>query len=201
MKRRPDFLRNIVNRALADSTLPRQVVEEVRQQIGRAEDRYRFHSFGGEVERLAEYLMSEDFDQLILTLKSDRSGNGLRVLENILGEALQAYGDMPRVREAIEARLRQLQSGTLPATAKLESLLAELKRAEKMGAIVRLDKRAGKLVVEVPKMLKVEVTVNGSGELVATYTLQAEARHRSIAEAADLVNTLVEVASRIRENS
>lgn len=200
MRRRPDFLRNIVNRALADSALPRQVVEEIRQQVGRAEDRYRFHSFGGNIERLAEYIMSEDFDQLILALKSDRSGNGLKVLESILNEALQAYGDIPRVRKAIEARLQQLHGGTLPVTAKLETLLAEVKRAEKHGAVIRLDKKAATLIVEVPGILRVEVAVSDSGELVATYTLKARARHRNVAETAKLINRLVEAAAGIRDS-
>ena len=65
-----DFLRHVVNYVLSSRTdIPRQVVDEVRGKVEKAEEKYNFSAFGGDVTELAEYIKSNDFDELIKTLK------------------------------------------------------------------------------------------------------------------------------------
>ncbi|MET1101707.1 MAG: hypothetical protein ABWW69_04435 [Pyrodictiaceae archaeon] len=106
MARKPDFLRQIVNRILAESRLPSQVVDDIRKQIAYAEERYKFSSFGGNVEKLADYILSKDFDTLIQSFKS---ANGIEELKRIMTKAMEAYKDVPSVVEAIEKRLKEIE--------------------------------------------------------------------------------------------
>ena len=104
--RKVDFLRQIVNRVLAESQLPRQVVEDVRRMVGRAEDKYKFSAFGGDIRRLADYISSREFDDLVNLLKG---ADALNVLIEILERAKEAYRDYPEVVKAIEERLEEIK--------------------------------------------------------------------------------------------
>ncbi|RUM47327.1 MAG: hypothetical protein DSY37_02760 [Hyperthermus sp.] len=112
---RKDFLRHIVNRVLASSGAPRQLIDEIRQQVGKAEDKYKFHAFGGNVRRLAEYLNSSDFDQLLLYVKAEKTGKGREVMKRILDETLKAYMDLDEVVRAVKKRLEELEGETVEA--------------------------------------------------------------------------------------
>jgi len=62
-----DFLRNIVNHVLADISekLPVNVFNEIKNMLSRAEDKYRFSVYGGDPRKLADYLSSEDWSELV----------------------------------------------------------------------------------------------------------------------------------------
>ncbi len=109
--KRKDFLRHIVNRVLASPDAPKQIVDDIRRLVGRAEDKYKFHAFGGDIRRLADYIRSREFEDLIMVAKSDRSGKGVEILRRILEEAKKAYSDIPEVVQAIDERLKQLEAG------------------------------------------------------------------------------------------
>ena len=158
--KRKDFLRHIVNRVLASPDTPRQLVDDIRRHVGRAEDRYKFHAFGGDVRRLADYLRSRDFDDLINVARSERSGKGLEVLKKILEEAKKAYSDIPEVVAAIDERLKQIEelmrgaeAGAAEAEARedplarLESRLAGLR---KLGVSIERSGDKIRLKMEVP---------------------------------------------------
>lgn len=146
--RRLDFLRHIVNRILAESGASRQLVDDIRRMVGRAEDKYKFNAFGGNVERLADYLRSRDFDDLVTLVRADRSGQGIELLKRILEEAKKAYSDVPGVVEAIEARLSELESHETSKTKnKAATLYTVLKDLEKLKAKVEFDEERNEVQV------------------------------------------------------
>ena len=106
MAKKLDFLRQIVNRVLAESKMPSQAVDDIRKQIAYAEERYKFSSFGGNVEKLADYILSKDFNTLIQSFKS---ANAIDELKKILNKAIEAYNDVPSVVEAIRRRLEEIE--------------------------------------------------------------------------------------------
>ncbi len=145
-RKRVDFLRHIVNRVLASLNVPAQYIDDIRRAIGRAEDKYKFNAFGGDVRRLAEYLKSRDFDDLIMQVKAENKAILLEALKRILEEAKKAYSDIPEVVEAIEARLKELETGEREeAEKKLEALEAILHDLVKQGLKVEFD-RNNKLI-------------------------------------------------------
>ncbi len=106
MARKIDFLRHIVNRVLAESKLSPQLIEDVRKRIGYAEEKYKFSAFGGDVRKLAEYLRSKDFDELITVFKS---GNALPKLAEILKIAREKYSDIGELVKAIDEALNKVR--------------------------------------------------------------------------------------------
>lgn len=146
--RRLDFLRHIVNRILAELGASRQLVDDIRRMVGGAEDKYKFNAFGGNVERLADYLRSRDFDDLVTLVRADRSGQGIELLKRILEEAKKAYSDVPGVVEAIEARLSELESHETSKTKnKAATLYTVLKDLEKLKAKVEFDEERNEVQV------------------------------------------------------
>lgn len=110
MVRYPDFLRHIVNAKLAEYSKKRKavvnIIDEVRKLISKAETKYGFSSFGGNPEKLANYLKSEDFELVISTFKSV---NAIDILIDILREVAKRYKDLPRVKETIEELISRLE--------------------------------------------------------------------------------------------
>lgn len=110
MVRYPDFLRHIVNAKLAEYSKRRKdvvnIIDEVRKLISKAETKYGFSSFGGNPEKLANYLKSEDFELVISTFKSV---NAVDILIDILREVADRYKDLPRVKETIEELISGLE--------------------------------------------------------------------------------------------
>ncbi len=109
MGKRKDFLRHIVNYILASTDVPRQVAEDIKRLVGKAEDKYKFDAFSGNPQMLATYLRSADFDDVIAAARSDSSGRAVKALKAILEEAMQAYADLSDVVSAIEQRLSELK--------------------------------------------------------------------------------------------
>ncbi|BEP17613.1 hypothetical protein PYJP_09650 [Pyrofollis japonicus] len=109
-RRKIDFLRHIVNRVLASSDVPQQFIDDVKKLVGKAEDKYKFDAFSGDIRKLADYIRSRDFDDLVTLLKSN--DKGLEILKKILEEAKKAYSDIPEIVEAIDERLKTLGAET-----------------------------------------------------------------------------------------
>jgi len=132
-----DFLRHIVNRILAEYSLPRQIVEDVRKSIGYAEERYKFSSFGGDPRRLADYLRSRDFDDVVMLL---RGAKAEEVLVKILEEVKRRYSDYREVVEAAEERLREIrgEAGEKPES-KIGLAYNALRVLEEKGMEVKLE--------------------------------------------------------------
>lgn len=111
MVKYPDFLRHIVNVKLSEYSVKHRkiipIIDEVRKLIAKAENRYRFSSFGGNPENLAKYLRSEDFK---LVISAFESANALDVLIDILGVAREKYSDLPVVVEAIDKVVKDVEA-------------------------------------------------------------------------------------------
>ncbi|MEB3774546.1 MAG: hypothetical protein GSR86_06455 [Desulfurococcales archaeon] len=62
-----DFLRHIANKVLSENInkIPANIIDDIRKQLGRGEDKYKFTIFGGNPARLADYLDSEDWRDLV----------------------------------------------------------------------------------------------------------------------------------------
>ena len=118
MARKIDFLRHIVNRVLAESKLSPQLIEDVRKRIGYAEEKYKFSAFGGDVRKLADYLKSREFDELVTVFKS---GNALDKLVEILKIAREKYSDLEDVVAAIDEAIAKVEKVKAEAEKQTES--------------------------------------------------------------------------------
>jgi hypothetical protein len=175
-KRRVDFLRHIVNRVLASLNVPAQYIDDIRRAVGRAEDKYHFDAFSGDVRRLAEYLKSKDFDELIMQVKAENKAILLEALRKILEEARKAYSDIPEVVEAIDARLKELETGEREETAKkLEAVEAILHDVAKQGFKIEFKRNENKLLVTYGDKLNASVTYD---EKRRSYIMEYTVRDR-----------------------
>jgi vacuolar-type H+-ATPase subunit H len=158
-KKRVDFLRHIVNRVLASLNVPAQYIDDIRRAVGRAEDKYRFDAFSGDVRRLADYIKSRDFDELIMQAKAENKAILLEALKKILEEAKKAYSDIPEVVEAIDARLKELETGEREeAVKKLEAVEAILHDIAKQGFKVEFNRDEKKLTLSYGDKLNALIT-------------------------------------------
>ncbi len=110
MVKYPDFLRHIVNTMLSELVVKRReilgIMDEARKLIAKAENKYRFSSFGGNPEKLADYISSDEFKLVIDLFKSV---NAVDVLIEILEKTRKYYNDLPVVVEAINKRIEELR--------------------------------------------------------------------------------------------
>ena len=201
MPARKDFLRHIVNRVLASSKLPRQVVDDIRRMVGRAEDKYKFHAFGGDIRRLAEYLRSQEFNELIMLVKSVRVEKGeeppVEVLKRILLEAREAYKDIPEVVAAIDERLKELEGETVGKKTKIETLAEELKaELEKIGAKVALSDDKSKIEIRYRDNLHAEITYSDETKTYTlSYKVQGTASYETVGELKSAIRRLVDIVA------
>ncbi|MCE4601834.1 MAG: hypothetical protein F7B18_01480 [Desulfurococcales archaeon] len=139
-----DFLRHIVNRVLADyaEKVPSNVIDDIRKHIGRAEDRYRFTIFGGDPRKLAEYLDSEEWSDLMEYLKNLH-------MEWILKAVLE------KLAEEYRQSCPQIASKAIDSISKMESRGEERKLDR--DTVYRSLKYAG-YRVEIAKDGSIEVT-------------------------------------------
>ncbi|RLF15365.1 MAG: hypothetical protein DRJ66_04535 [Thermoprotei archaeon] len=104
LKRKLDFLRQIVNVELAEKNVSPKVSDIVKSLVSSAEDKYNFSVFGGDPKKLADYLMSGDFEDVMKTLISN---NYYQVLLDILNKVMEAYADDTKVIEAAKMALEK----------------------------------------------------------------------------------------------
>ncbi len=204
MPARKDFMRHIVNRVLASSKLPRQVVDDIRRAIGRAEDKYKFHAFGGDVRRLADYLRSRDFDDLIQLVKSVRTEKGeesaAEVLKRILLEAREAYKDIPEVVQAIDERLKELEAEETGKKSPLELLYDSLQELSKEGASVELDRERGVVRVTYGDRLRAEIGYDEAAKMYSLeYSLKGTESYDTVGDVKSRLRSLLAVARGRRE--
>jgi hypothetical protein len=142
-RRKIDFLRHIVNRVLASSDVPQQFIDDVKKLVGKAEDKYKFDAFSGDIRKLADYIRSRDFDDLVTLLKSN--DKGLEILRKILEEAKKAYSDIPEIVEAIDERLKTLGAETKEAETRTDDTAVVKEVASALSSkgfkISKLDER------------------------------------------------------------
>ncbi len=190
-----DFLRHIVNRVLAEANAPRQLVDDVRKLVGRAEDTYKFSVFGGDVRRLADYLRSREFDDLVAVFRSTGS---LNLLVTILEKAKQAYSDYDEVVEAIEQRLKELKTGEEDAKTRVETLYHMLKPLMDKGLTVNMEPEKLRVLVEKGDSLRVVITYDKERK---TYTIEYKVggsiTTSSLGTIVNLINTLLDALKRI----
>ncbi len=194
-----DFLRHIVNRVLAEHSLPRQIVEDVRKSIGYAEEKYKFSAFGGDPRRLAEYLRSRDFDDVVQLLRAAKADE---VLVKILEEVKKRYSEYKEVVEAAETRLRELRG---EAAEKPESKLGlaynALRNLEERGVEVKLDE-ANKVVTAVlhgPVSLEMRVRYDDAKKTyTAEFTLKGSVTADTTSKLYDIALKLVNLAKSLQ---
>jgi len=129
-----DFLRHIVNYVLSSRTdIPRQVVDEVRSKVEKAEEKYNFSAFGGNVTKLAEYIKSSDFDELVKTLKTF---GYIQVVIDILKLTKEKYKDVPEIVNTIDERLKTLEIKEETTIKELEDLTLKVEEVVKDRAVI-----------------------------------------------------------------
>ena len=138
-----DFLRHIANKVLSENIdrIPANIIDDIRKQLGRGEDRYKFTIFGGDPIRLIEYLESEEWRDLV------------ELAKNLHLEWL--------LREVLELLAKEYSSNCPPVAGKAREAaekLAEAKEEKKLDrdSIFRGLKYAG---------YKVEMTREGAIEI------------------------------------
>ncbi len=196
MPARKDFLRQIVNRVLATESVPRQIADEIRQQIGRAEDKYKFHVFGGDIRGLAKYLQSDDFKSLLQFIKG-AGKDSVEVFKKILLEARNAYSDVDEVKEAIEKILRELEGAksaeeeTSATVADIDEVFRRLKEyLEKEKLQFSISKSNNAIVIRARNL---EATISFDDErktVHITYTVKGKREIKQFEELINLLKTL-----------
>jgi len=107
-----DFVRHIVNPILSrvidvEKGEHVKILDEIRGIISDYEEKYGFSVYGGEVDKLVDFLNSSDFDYLVKVFDT----YGLRdALVDILEEALEAYRSHGEISKAIESRIIMLKN-------------------------------------------------------------------------------------------
>ncbi len=105
-----DFIRNIANKVLAEALekIPASAMSELRKQLGRAEDKYKFTVYGGNPLNLIKYFDSDEWKDLVDY--AERT-NILWVLEKILASLINEYkSQCPQVVERAKEELEKLKS-------------------------------------------------------------------------------------------
>lgn len=125
---RKDFLRNVVNTKLSINSdrLPASLIEDLREELGKAEDKYKFSVYGGDVRRLADYLSSPDFEKIVMLA---RAHNALWILREILEDTMREYIDTPEIVEAARKRLETLEETIRSSRIDIDSVARLLKNA------------------------------------------------------------------------
>ena len=176
-----DFLRHIVNYVLAQKMdVVKQVADDVRKIVEKAENKYNFSAFGGDVKKLVDYLRSPDFDELAKLLKD---AGKLDVLEEILKIAREKYKDIPEIVGAIDARLKTIAKAKLEVK-EVEEAYKEITRivgdraiVERIGNTINVNIRGvGTVIVSydpVDKSYSLEVEVSTSKKKVGLETIKA----------------------------
>ena len=160
-------MRHIVNRVLAQhgSELPRQVIDDIRKFVSKAEEKYKFSAFGGDVNNLAKYINSKDFDDVVTIFKST---GRMDILRKILEEARESYKDTVSVLNAINRRLQELG---YVSSARLDEW-SEVKRAlESLHWVKSVESLKDKLIARGNGVELIIETTTDSGRKSAVYEL------------------------------
>lgn len=100
-----DFLRQIVNPTLIEFDIPQQLLNEIRKKLERAENKYKFSAFDGDPKRLADFLRSPDWKEIVTLLKQAKLE---AVARKILEKVIESY-DIEEVKKAAEEALKEIK--------------------------------------------------------------------------------------------
>lgn len=98
----PDFLRHVATKVLSPTAIDIKRLDEARRLLGKAESKYKFSSFGGDPQRLAEYLLSPDFIDLALVLGADITKKLLDAITNTYTDS-KIRAAVNKIREELTA--------------------------------------------------------------------------------------------------
>ena len=174
-----DFLRHIVNYVLASKMdIAKQVADDIRKMIEKAEEKYKFSAFGGDVKKLVDYLRSPDFDELVKFLKD---AGKIDLVDEILRLAKEKYKDIPEIVEAIDARLQALGKEKKElkeveeAFDKITSLVGDRAIVERIGTTLSITIRGlGRVIVSydpVDKSYNLDLEITGSKKKLSLSTI------------------------------
>jgi len=157
---RRDFLRQIVNKVISESSgrISVSVMDDLKVKFARAEDKFGFSVFGGDPRRVADFLSSEDWADIV---EYARNVNVLWLLEAILRRLAEEYRDECSVvaDKALEA-LDSLGKGQVVVGEEL-TLDSVVRRLKFYGFKVNVVKEDGREYVEVEQpLLKVKLYVS-----------------------------------------
>ena len=110
---RRDFLRQIVNKVVSESSgkISASVMEDFKVRFARAEDKFSFSVFGGDPRRIADFLSSEDWADIV---EYARNVNVLWLLEDILRKLAEEYrDDCPSIASKALETLDSLKGSTI----------------------------------------------------------------------------------------
>ena len=157
---RRDFLRQIVNKVISESSgrISVSVMDDLKVKFARAEDKFGFSVFGGDPRRVADFLSSEDWADIV---EYARNVNVLWLLEAILRRLAEEYRDECSVvaDKALEA-LDSLGKGQVVVGEEL-TLDSVVRRLKFYGFKVNVVKEDEREYVEVEQpLLKVKLYVS-----------------------------------------
>jgi len=126
---RKDFLRQIVNKVISESSgkISASVMEDLKVRFARAEDKFSFSAFGGDPRRIADFLSSEEWADIVEYAKNV---NITWLLEAILKKLAEEYKeDCPPIANKALETLNSLSKGSTVAKEEptLDSIVKKLK--------------------------------------------------------------------------
>jgi hypothetical protein len=92
-----DFIRNIVNNVVSDysSKISSNIIEEIKKKIGYAEAKYKFSIYGGDPQKIINYLQSEEWSDLVSYTRSLHIEDILKtILERLYNEYKNSCGNV-----------------------------------------------------------------------------------------------------------
>ncbi|MDP8002629.1 MAG: hypothetical protein ACP5I6_04815 [Caldisphaera sp.] len=107
-----DFMRNIVNNVLSELSvkIPVNVSEEIRKRIGYAEAKYKFSIYGGNPIKIKDYLLSEEWNDLVSFVKSLHLNDILKsILDRLYNEYNQSCPQVAEIAKNISDNLSMPQ--------------------------------------------------------------------------------------------
>mgnify|MGYP001772487914 CR=1 FL=1 len=96
----PDFLRHVASKILTPVKLDMRRLDEAQKLLAKAEAKYGFSSYGGNPEKLADFLLSPDFTNLIFII-------GVDLTKKLLELVYDSYSSQ-KVKEAAKKILDEL---------------------------------------------------------------------------------------------
>jgi len=157
---RKDFLRHIVNKVISESSgkISASVMEDLKVRFARAEDKFSFSAFGGDPRRIADFLSSEEWTDIV---EYSKNVNVTWLLEAILKKLAEEYKeDCPPIANKALETLNSLSKGSTVAKEEptLDSIVKKLKFH---GFKVNVIKEDGREYAEIEQpLLKVKLYVS-----------------------------------------
>jgi len=156
---RKDFLRQIVNKVISESSgkISASVMEDLKVRFTRAEDKFSFSAFGGDPRRIADFLSSEEWTDIVEYAKNV---NVTWLLEAILKKLAEEYKeDCPPIANKALETLNSLKGSTIAKEEPtLDSIVRKLKFYGFKVNVIKEDEREH-AEIEQP-LLKVKLYVS-----------------------------------------